>query len=82
MCWLSKLCLQWNDFKVNATSAFEDLRNLGEYSDVTLVSGDGEAIEAHKVVLAASSPVLQNIFIIEGSKNIKLNTSQQEKVVL
>ena len=56
-----KVFLQWNDFKENATSAFEDLRNLGEFSDVTLVSGDGEAIEAHKVVLAASSPVFQNI---------------------
>ena len=56
-----KVFLRWNDFKQNATSAFEDLRHLGEYSDVTLVSGDGEAIEAHKVVLAASSPVFQNI---------------------
>ena len=56
-----KVFLQWNDFNENATSAFEDLRNLGEYSDVTLVSGDGEAIEAHKVVLGASSPVFQNI---------------------
>ena len=56
-----KVFLQWNDFKENATSAFEDLRNLGEYSDVTLVSGDGEAVEAHKMVLAASSPVFQNI---------------------
>ena len=56
-----KVFLQWNDFKENATNAFEDLRNLAEYSDVTLVSGDGEAIEAHKVVLAASSPVFQNI---------------------
>ena len=56
-----KVFLQWNDFKENATSAFEDLRNLGEYSDVTLVTGDGEAVEAHKVVLAASSPVFQNI---------------------
>ena len=55
------LCLQWNEFKENVTSAFEDLRTCGDFSDVTLACSDGETIEAHKVVHAASSPVFQNI---------------------
>ena len=55
------LCLQWNEFKENVVSAFEDLRKLDDFSDVTLACGDGETKAAHKVVLAASSPVLQNI---------------------
>ena len=55
------LCLQWNEFKENVTSAFEDLRTCGDFSDVTLACSDGETIEAHKMVLAASSPVFQNI---------------------
>ena len=55
------LCLQWNEFKENVTSAFEDLRTCGDFSDVTLACSDGETLEAHKMVLAASSPVFQNI---------------------
>ena len=47
-----KLCLQWNDFKENAALAFGKLRNKSEFSDVTLVSQDGEKIEAHKMILA------------------------------
>ena len=51
-----KLCLQWNDFKENVSSAFGDLRQDKEYADVTLVCENGQQVEAHKVVLIASSP--------------------------
>ena len=43
-----KLCLQWNDFKKNVTSAFGDLRQDKEFTDVTLASEDGQQVEAHK----------------------------------
>ena len=56
-----KLCLQWNDFKKNVTSAFGDLRQDKEFTDVTLACEDGQQVEAHKVVLLASSPFFQNI---------------------
>ena len=56
-----KLCLQWNDFKENVSSAFGDLRQDKEFTDVTLVCEDGQQVEAHKVVLVASSPFFQNI---------------------
>ena len=49
-----KLCLKWNDFQENVNSAFGDLRGSGDFSDVTLACEDGQQIEAHKVVLAAS----------------------------
>ena len=51
-----KLCLQWNDFKENVTSAFGDLRKDKEFTDVTLACEDGQQVEAHNVVLVASSP--------------------------
>ena len=51
-----KLCLQWNDFKENVNSAFGRLRDYQDFSDVTLACEDGEQVEAHKVILAASSP--------------------------
>ena len=56
-----KLCLQWNDFKENISSAFGGLRQDKELTDVTLACEDGQQVEAHKVVLAVSSPFFQNI---------------------
>ena len=56
-----KLCLQWNDFKENISSAFGDLRQDKEFTDVTLACEDGQQVEAHKVVLVASSPFFLNI---------------------
>ena len=56
-----KLCLQWNDFKDNVNSAFRNLREDQEFSDVTLACEDGQQMEAHKVILAASSPFFEKI---------------------
>ena len=56
-----KLCLQWNDFKENVNSAFGRLRDDKEFTDVTLACEDGQQMEAHKVILAASSPIFENI---------------------
>ena len=56
-----KLCLQWNDFKENVNSAFSRLRNDNDFTDVTLACEDGQHLEAHKVILAASSPVFEKI---------------------
>ena len=56
-----KLCLQWNDFKENAIGAFGNLREDADFADVTLACEDGKQVEAHKVILAASSPFFQNL---------------------
>ena len=58
---LDKLCLQWNDFKENVNSAFGRLRDDTEFTDVTLACEDGQQMEAHKVILAASSPFFEKI---------------------
>ena len=55
------LCLQWNDYNENAMNAFGSLREDKDFTDVTLVCEDGRQLEVHKVVLAISSPVLDNI---------------------
>ena len=47
-----KLCLQWNDFKDNIKTAFGNLREDIDFSDVTLACEDGQQIKAHKVILA------------------------------
>ena len=56
-----KLCLQWNDFKENITASFGILRHDEDFADVTLACEDGKQVEAHKVILACSSPVFQKI---------------------
>ena len=50
-----KLCLQWNEFKENITSTFGSLREDKDFADITLACEDGQQIEAHKVILVASS---------------------------
>ena len=54
-------CLNWNDFVKNVTSTFVELRRDKEFSDVTLACGDGQKIEAHKVVLASGSLVFKDL---------------------
>ena len=56
-----KLCLQWNDFKEIVNSAFGKLRDDKGFTDVTLVCEDGQQMEAHKVIMASSSPFFEKI---------------------
>ena len=37
-----RLCLQWNDFKDNVSSAFGVLREDKEFTDVTVACEDGQ----------------------------------------
>ena len=57
----NKLCLKWTEFHENIKTAFGNLRDEKDFSDVTLAFEDGQQFEAHKVVLAASSPFFQNL---------------------
>ena len=54
-----KFCLKWNDFKGNISTTFGSLREDFDFADVTLACEDGQQVEAHKVILAASSPFFQ-----------------------
>ena len=54
-----KFRLKWNDFQENVCSTFGSLGE--EFADVTLACEDGLQVEAHKVILAASSTFFQNL---------------------
>ena len=56
-----KFCLKWNDFQQNIMFSFKALREIGDFSDVTLVCEEDQEIEAHRVILSACSPMFQNI---------------------
>ena len=45
----------------NIGDTFEKLRHDSEFTDVTLVCGDGQQVEAHKVILASKSPFFLEI---------------------
>ena len=56
-----KLCLQWNDFKGSVIGTFGSLCGDKDFADVTLLCEDGVQFEAHRVVLASSSPYFDYI---------------------
>ena len=56
-----KFCLKWNDFQENITSSFRELKENCDFTDVTLVCEGDQQIEAHKVILSASSPVFRKL---------------------
>jgi len=55
-----KFCLKWNEFEVNVSTAFRQLRDDKDFFDVTLAC-DGHQLEAHKVILSACSPFFRNV---------------------
>ena len=54
-----KFCLKWNNFQKNVSSSFKEFRE--DFCDVTLVGEGRSKIEAHKVILAASSNLFRNL---------------------
>lgn len=56
-----KFCLKWDDFQQNISTSLRELRSGSDFSDVTLVSEDGQHIEAHRIILSASSKLFMNM---------------------
>ena len=54
-------CLKWDDFLLNTTSSFRDLRMEQEFADVTLSLGGNKTVEAHKVVLSSGSQFFKTL---------------------
>ena len=59
------ISLKWDEFGEHAKAFFAQLRDDQDFTDVTLVSEDGDQqIRAHKVILASGSPVFSNLLKI------------------
>ena len=56
-----KFCLKWNDFQQNIVGNYQALRNNADFSDVTLVCEDNQYIEAHRIILTASSLFFRSV---------------------
>ena len=57
-----QFCLRWNDFESSISNSFRDLKDVGDFFDVTLVCQDKQ-VEAHKVILSACSPFFRSILM-------------------
>ena len=55
-----KFCLKWNDFGLNVSGAFRELREAKDFFDVTLACEDNQ-LEAHKVIISTCSPFFRNV---------------------
>lgn len=56
-----KFCLKLDNFQNNIATTFRQLLGDTDFSDVTLISEDGQDVQAHQLILSASSTVFLNI---------------------
>ena len=49
------LCLKWNDYTLNLSAAFQEMRKNEDFFDLTLITDNGDLC-CHKLVLGACSP--------------------------
>ena len=60
---MDKFCLNWSGYDANIRSYFKALREDPMLVDVTLVTDDGQHIQAHKIILSAGSNFFNDIFL-------------------
>ena len=56
--------IDWKDFTEASRKRFKDILARDDFSDVTLVSGDGQRLPAHQVILATGCSFFKNL--LEG----------------
>ena len=63
--------ISWNNYESRMSRSFANIRNQKQFLDVTLaaeaVDGTIEALQAHKVILSASSPILRDLLIKQSA---------------
>ena len=67
---MEKFCLNWSGFNENIRESFRKIREDRLFSDVTLVTDDGQQIQAHKIILSAGSRVFNDIFMKSNHSNM------------
>ena len=67
---MDKWCMKWNEFDTNIREYLRIIREDQRLFDVTLVTDDGQHIEAHKIILSAGSHFFSNIFLRSNQSNM------------
>jgi len=65
-----RFCLNWSGYDENIREYFRQLRGNQRFFDVTLVTDDGQHIQAHKVILSAGSNFFSDIFMKSNHSNM------------
>ena len=78
-----EICVTWKEFQKKGISIFGELRESSDFTDVTLVSEDGQQFKGHKVILGSSCPFFmdllkkiehpQPLFFMVGVKSVELS---------
>ena len=56
-------CISWKSFQPSLSATLKKLYTENIYADVTLVSDDQIQIQAHRFVLSACSPTMENLLL-------------------
>merc|ERR1712179_430817 len=67
---MDKWCMKWNEFDTNIREYLRILRVDKRLFDVTLVTDDGQHIQAHKIILSAGSHLFSDIFLKSNQTNM------------
>merc|ERR1719430_2438035 len=67
---INKWCMKWDNFGTNIREYLRILREYQRLFDVTLVSEDGQHIQAHKIILSAGSQFFRDIFLKSNQTNM------------
>ena len=62
--------MKWNEFDTNIRDYFRKIREDQRLFDVTLVTDDGQHIQAHKIILSAGSKFFSDIFLKSNYTNM------------
>merc|ERR1712179_775128 len=65
-----KWCLKWNEFDTNIKEYLRILREDQRLFDVTLVTDDGQHMQAHKIILSAGSHFFSDILLKSNQTNM------------
>merc|ERR1712179_249935 len=67
---MDKFCLSWNGYDASIRETSRKLREDQRLFDVTLVTDDGQHIQAHKIILSAGSHFFGDIFLKSNQTNM------------
>ena len=67
---MEKFCLTWNDYEAIIKDSFKKFKVDQRLFDVTLVTDDGQHIQAHKIILSAGSNFFSDIFMKSNHSNM------------
>ena len=58
---MEHLCLKWDNYQSSVSYVFQDLKDAEQFTDVTISTGEGSIMKAHRVLLSAASSYFRDL---------------------